>query len=421
MTRKQIVVIVSIVLVVLATASVVVWQRASGGDHAHEAGEIYYCPMHPTVTSDRPGSCPICGMKLVRRASLPQSKTAAQLAEDGKLAGSQATLAVSPAQQVMANVRTVRVVSGMDGTELITTGRVTFDERRVAQVTSYTAGRIEQLYANFTGDTVRRGSAVATIYSPDLYGTQRELIVAIENGERISSHSPQAIRSAGELVESSRTRLLLMGMSPAQITQLVADRKPVYATTIISPVSGIVTQKFVVRQQYVMAGQPLVEVADLTTVWVEADVFEQQLPDVRIGQRVSISSPSLPGRELPGAVAFIQPVLSGETRSANVRIELPNPDLQLKPDMFVTVKFSREARPAGLSVPPGAIIDRGQQQFVWVETAPGTFALRVVQVGARSSDRVEILSGLTEGENVVAEGAFLLDSEAQLQSPHGGH
>jgi Cu(I)/Ag(I) efflux system membrane fusion protein len=182
-----------------------------------------------------------------------------------------------------------------------------------------------------------------------------------------------------------------------------------------------VTQKLVVPQQYVMAGQPLVEVADLSTVWVEADVFEQQLPDVSIGQQVSISSPSLPGKELPGKVAFIQPVLSGETRSASVRIELPNPDLQLKPETFVTVKFSREARPSGLAVPPGAVIDRGQQQFVWVETAPGRFTLRAVQTGARSSDRVEILSGLTEGENVVAEGAFLLDSEAQLQSPHGGH
>ncbi len=415
MTRKQLLIVISIAVLLLATAAGVLWQRRSD-PHVRTASEseIYFCPMHPTVTSDRPGSCPICGMKLVKRATLPESAVAAQIAEDGRIDGA-TTLALSQGQQVMANVRTVRVVSGMAGAELVTTGRVTFDERRVAQVTSYTAGRIERLYANFTGDTVKQGGAVATIYSPDLYTTQNEFLVALANRDRSSTNA------ANDLVESSRRRLLLMGMPASQIERLVADRKAVYATTIISPVSGIVTQKMVVPQQYVAEGQPLIEVADLSTVWVEADIFEQQLPEIRTGQRVSISSPALPGTELPGTVAFIQPVLSGETRSASVRIDLPNRNLQLKPDMFVSVKFPREARAGGLAIPPGAIIDRGQQQFVWVETAPGAFSLRQVQTGTRSGDRVEILSGLREGESVVAEGAFLLDSESQLQAPHGGH
>jgi Cu(I)/Ag(I) efflux system membrane fusion protein len=207
-----------------------------------------------------------------------------------------------------------------------------------------------------------------------------------------------------------------MGMPASQIERLAADRKPVYATTIVSPVSGFVTEKFVVPQQYVAEGQPLVAVADLSTVWVEADVFEQQLPEIRIGQRVAITSPALPGQTLPGTVAFIQPVLSGETRSTSVRIELPNRNLQLKPDMFVSVTFATTAEPGRLSVPASAVVDRGQQQFVWVELASGRFSPRQVQTGTRSGERIEILSGLSEGESVVVEGAFLLDSESQLRS-----
>lgn len=414
MTRKQLLIVISIAVLLLATAAGVLWQRRSD-PHVQTASEseIYFCPMHPTVTSDRPGSCPICGMRLVKRATLPESAVAAQIAEDGRI-DSATTLALSQGQQVMANVRTVRVVSGMAGAELVTTGRVTFDERRVAQVTSYTAGRIERLYANFTGDTVKRGGAVATIYSPDLYTTQNEFLVALANRERSSTNA------ANDLVESSRRRLLLMGMPASQIERLAADRKPVYATTIISPVSGIVTQKMVVPQQYVGEGQPLIEVADLSTVWVEADVFEQQLPEIRVGQKATITSPALPGQVLTGTVSFIQPVLTGETRSTRVRVELANRNLQLKPDMFVSVTFTTEARPAVLSVPPTAVIDRGQQQFVWVEIAPGNYSLRQVQIGARTSDRVEILSGLSGGESVVAEGAFLLDSEAQLRGTGTG-
>ena len=417
MNRRMIIVISSIATLLLLGVAGVMWQRSTAEtEHSHETaqGDIYYCPMHPTVTSDKPGSCPICGMTLVKRR--PTADVATEIAESGKL-GDPAGVTISPAQQTMANVKTVRVTPGMMGSELVTTGKVTFDERRVAQVTSYTAGRIERLFADFTGDTVRRGDAVATIYSPELYGTQREFLVALANRDR-STGGPQQ-KMASDLVESSRRRLILMGMPSSQIDRLAADRKPVYATTITSPVSGIVTQKLVVPQQYVMEGQPLVEVADLSVVWVEADVFEQHLAGIRVGQRVTVSSPALPGQPLPGEVAFIQPVLSGETRSTRVRIELPNRNLQLKPDMYVSVTFSAEAPSEGLSVPAGAIVDRGQRQFVWVEVSPGRFSPRQVTTGARTSDRVEILSGLNPGENVVAEGAFLLDSESQLQPMPG--
>lgn len=415
MKRNQTLALIAVaVLLVLGTAGVMWYRGSAESTHEHETaqGEIYYCPMHPTVTSDKPGSCPICGMKLVKRRAPASSEVAADIAASGKLEGPSG-VTISPAQQTMANIRTVRVTPGTMSRELVTTGRVTFDERRVAQVTSYTGGRIERLFANFTGDTVRRGEAVATIYSPELYGTQREFLVALANRDRSAGSAQE--KMAADLVESSRRRLILMGMPPSQIDALARDRRPVYATTITSPVSGIVMQKLVVPQQYVAEGQPLVEVADLSVVWVEADVFEQQLASIRVGQRVTVTSPALPGQPLPGEVAFIQPVLSGETRSTSVRIELPNRNLQLKPDMYVSVTFTSEAASETLSVPAGAVVDRGQSQYVWVEVSPGRFSPRKVTTGTRTAERVEILSGLTGGESVVAEGAFLLDSESQLQ------
>jgi membrane fusion protein, copper/silver efflux system len=370
---------------------------------AQKVPDVYYCPMHPTVTSDKPGSCPICGMALVKRAEAAPAGARANVS----------AIALSPEQRVTGNVRTMRVELDTHTGELTTTGRVTFDERRLSQVTAYTGGRIEQLFVNFTGDTVRRGEAVGTIYSPDLFATQQEYLLALENRERMRRAGFAGARSASEdLVESTRRRLQLFGMSAGQLAQLERTRKPILATTIVSPVSGVVTKKLAVEQQYVTQGQPLLEVADLSTVWVEADVYEQ---------RVEISSPATPGRTFGGKVSFIVPVLQGTTRTAQVRVELPNPGLQLKPDMYVNARIIGAPAPAHIMVPASAVIDRGQRQFVWVETQPNVYEPREVRTGGRHGEQVVILSGLAPGDNVVVEGGFLLDSEAQLRSATSDH
>src|SRR5687768_3536508 len=199
----------------------------------------------------------------------------------------------------------------------------------------------------------------------------------------------QARSAADDLVDSTRRRLQLFGMTNAQIDRLATGGKPFFTTSIISQVSGVVTEKLVVPQQFVMQGQPLFQVADLTVVWVEADVYEQDLAKIAIGQRASVTVPSLPGVTLEGAIAFVQPTVSGESRATSVRVELPNRNLQLKPDMFVNVRlFAGSGRPS-LTVPVTAIVDRGQQQFVWVEVSPGSFAARQVTLGARTQDRSE--------------------------------
>lgn len=379
------------------------------------AADVYYCPMHPTVTSDRPGSCPICGMALVKRTAPAPSAAAAD--------GSVQAISLSPEQRVTGNVRTVQVALATHTGELVTPGRVTFDERRVAQVTAYTAGRIERLFVNFTGDSVRRGEAVATIYSPDVLATQQEYLLALANRERMRRAGFASARSASEdLVESTKQRLLLSGMSAGQIATLEKTRKPIFATTVVSPVSGVVTQKLAVEQQYVAQGQALLEVADLSNVWVEADVYEQQLPSVRVGDAVEITAAAVPGRTFRGKVSFIVPVLAGATRTARVRVDLANPGLVLKPDMYVSVRVIGAPAPPHIMVPASAVIDRGQSQFVWVETRPGTYEPREVTTGGRHGESIVMASGLREGDNVVVEGAFLLDSEAQLRgATSGGH
>lgn len=385
-----------------------------------QAQQVYYCPMHPSVQSDHPGNCPICGMALVKRTA----PAAGQLAGSGAVDQSLEAIAMSPEQRVTANVKTLRVALDTHTGDLVTTGRVTFDERRVAQVTAYAGGRIERLYVNFTGDSVRRGQTVASIYSPDLFATQQEYLLAVRNRERMQrSGFADASGASNDLVESTRRRLMLFGMTAGQVRQLERQGKPLYTTSIVSSVSGVVTRKLALEQQYVAQGQPLLEVADLSHVWVEADVYEQQLPNVQVGQKVTITSPATPGTELTGAVSFIQPVLTGATRTARVRIDLPNRGLQLKPDMYVNVRMFGPPAPPHIMVPASAVVDRGQKQYVWVETQPGTFEPREVRNGGRHGESVVIVSGLQDGDSIVIEGGFLLDSEAQLRgvTAGGGH
>ena len=382
--------------------------------HVEKAADVYTCTMHPSIVSDKPGSCPICGMALVKRTpATPSTSTAG---------ADIAAVSLSPEQRVTANVKTARVALDTHTGELVTTGRVTFDERRIAQVTSYTAGRIERLFVNFTGDSVHRGERVATIYSPELFATQQEYLLALENRERMRRAGFAGARSASEdLVESTRRRLNLFGMTAAQIAQLERTHKPIFATNITSSVSGVVTQKLAVEQQYVAQGQPLLEVADLSNVWVEADVYEQQLSSVHLGDRVEISVAAIPGRTFEGKVSFIVPVLAGATRTAKVRIDLANRGLQLKPDMYVNARILGAPAPPHIMVPASAVIDRGQKQFVWVETQPGSYEPREVRTGGRHGEAIVIASGLRAGEVVVVEGGFLLDSEAQLRGATGGH
>ncbi|HVR42869.1 MAG TPA: efflux RND transporter periplasmic adaptor subunit [Thermoanaerobaculia bacterium] len=399
----------------------IVWKLGRGEVHERAAEEaaLYYCPMHPTITSDAPGNCPICGMSLIRRVATDSE--AARLAAAGSTAALE-RISLSPTQRVIGNLATVPAEIAEWDERLTTTGSVTLDESRLSQVTAWIGGRIERLFVEFTGDLVRRGQPVALIYSPELYSTQQEYLLALANRERMRTAGfPDARSAADDLVDSTRRRLRLFGMSEPEIDELARNGTPFYTTTLHAPVSGIVVRKNVVPQQYVETGQPLLELADLSTVWVEADVYEKDLARIELGQAATIVSPAWPGRTFTGRVSFVEPLLSMQSRTNRVRIALPNPDMRLKPGMYVSVELASGAdRGSAVMVPRTAVVDRGDEQWVWVEAGAGAYEPRRVTTGGASGERIAILNGLRAGENVVVQGGFLLDSEARLRQMTAG-
>ena len=389
----------------------------SAAEHVAHAKDQYTCPMHPFILKDKPGSCPICGMTLVKKV---EGSTAG--AKEQEMLGQ---ISLSPTQQLLANVATVKVESMPLDKEINATGIVQYDQSRQAKVTAWVAGRIDRLHVDAVGAYVSKGRPVADVYSPDLVSAQQEYLLAIRSRDQLKDSPIQSISQGGEgLVSSSRQRLKLMGVKEWQISALEKGGQPDIRLSIYTPLSGVVIDKLVQVGQYVNVGDPLFNIADLSTVWVEVEVYENEFPFVKLGQRVDIVSQSYPGKTFNGRVSFIYPFLDPKTRTVKVRVELANHGLKLKPDMFVNALIKVRLADA-LTVPVTALMDTGKRQLVWVETKPGLFEPRDVKVGARVNDRVQIISGLLRGDKVAATGGYLIDSESQLKggggAGHAGH
>ncbi len=418
-SKKVVIPLAVILLLAAGGGGYYLWQQKEGGKGAQEAKQgqqgkvLYTCPMHPFIIKDKPGSCPICGMTLVKKVEGAQAS--------GKELAMLGHVSLSPTQMVMANVATTEAMAMPLNKEINAVGIVQYDQARQAKVTAWVAGRIDRLYVNTVGSYVSKGRPVAEVYSPDLVSAQQEYLLALKSREQFKNSPIQSISQGGEgLVASARQRLKLMGVKDAQIAGLEKAGQPNIRLSIYTPLSGVVIEKIALEGQYVNVGDPLFNIADLSTVWVEVEVYENEFPNIKIGQMVDIVSQSYPGRTFRGRVAFIYPFLDQKTRTVKVRVEIPNPGLRLKPDMFVnaTVKV-----PLGTSivVPVSAVMDTGQRQVVWVETKPGMFEPRDVKAGVRSGDNIQILSGLNAGEKVASSGGYLIDSEAQLKGGGGGH
>ncbi|HTG81589.1 MAG TPA: efflux RND transporter periplasmic adaptor subunit [Geobacteraceae bacterium] len=389
------------------------WHKGDGTEKQQtDAKVLYTCPMHPFIIKDKPGSCPICGMTLVKKVQAAQASTQEMKTLE--------QVSLSPTQMVMANVATTEAKSMPLSKEINATGIVQYDQSRQAKVTAWVAGRIDRLHVNKVGEYVSKNRPVAELYSPDLVSAQQEYLLALKSRDSLKNSPIQSISQGGEgLVASARQRLKLLGVKDEQIAGLEKAGQPNIRLPIYTPLSGIVIEKIALEGQYVNMGDPLFNIADLSTVWVEVEVYENEFPNIRIGQAVDIVSQSYPGKTFRGRVSFVYPFLDPKTRTVKVRVEIPNPGLKLKPDMFVNAVVKV---PLGSSivVPVSAVMDTGQRQMVWVETKPGAFEPRDVKVGARSGDNVQILSGLKGGEMVASSGGYLIDSEAQLKGG-GGH
>jgi Cu(I)/Ag(I) efflux system membrane fusion protein len=420
---------IPLVILILAATAGGGWYalQHKGHDHAAEgkaaAGkQLYTCSMHPFIIRDKPGTCPVCGMELIKKIdSGAVGETAAQTPEQKKQAEMLGHVALSTTQRVMANVATVEAKQEPLNKEINAVGIVQYDQSRQAKVTAWIAGRIDRLNVSTVGAFVSKDRPVAEVYSPDLVSTQQEYLLALRSRDQLKNSSIPSIAQNGEgLVASARQRLMLFGVKESQIAELERAGKPNIRLPIYTPLSGIVIEKMVQKGQYVNTGEVLFNIADLSRVWVEIEVYENEFPNIKIGQQVEILSQSFPGKPFSGRVSFIYPFLDPKTRTVKARVEMANPGMRLKPDMFVNAVI-KVALGKVLVVPVTAVIDSGKRQTVWVETTAGMFEPHDVQVGQRTDDKVQILSGLKPGDKVAVSGAYLIDSESQLKGGGGGH
>jgi Cu(I)/Ag(I) efflux system membrane fusion protein len=393
-----------------------------GGTKTETSGELYTCPMHPSVVQDHPGECPICSMTLV-----PKPRGAAKPAASMKPAEATppvpglAGVDLTPERIQLIGMKTAVVKREGLGGELRTVGTVEANERGLAQVTTRFGGWIQTLKVSATGEPIRRGQVLATIYSPDVLRAEQELLVTRGWGAGASTtpgaHDHES--PIAGLEQNARGRLELLGISPQDIDEVIKTGKPSEAMAIRSPVQGYVVAKNAVVGVAVQPGTVLFQVADLSSVWVTADVYEQDVARIHVGQRARLELTSFPGEMHVGKVQFVYPTLDSASRTLKVRLEFKNrfdrSGPRLRPGMFGTVHLDLPAT-AGLTVPAEAVVDTGESHYLFVAKEGGHFEPRLVKIGARLKDRVEILKGAAEGETVVTTGNFLVDSESRLRA-----
>jgi RND family efflux transporter MFP subunit len=412
--------------------------------------QYWHCPMHPQIVTQAPGKCPICSMDLVpiqgggAPAPAPAAKQERKIKywvspmdpgyvrdKPGKApcgmdlvpvyeeVGEEApgAIKVSAATIQSMGVRTAKVEVRPLSRLTLAVGRVTFNERNLATITTKVDGWAERLYVNATGDPVRRGQTLLSIYSPELVSAQEEYLLAVRNLKAMKdSPVKEMADGARRLADAARRRLAYFDISAAQIDALERTGQVKKNLTLSSPATGIVTKRMATQGMYVKAGMPLLEVADLSTVWVDADIYQYELPWIKVGQPVTMTLDYMPGETFPGKIDYIYPYLKEATRTAMVRLRFPNPGLKLKPEMFAQVKIESPVIHNAVVVPADAVIDTGLKQNVFIALGQGRFEPREVKLGVLGNDGMrEVLAGLKGGEDVVTSAQFMLDSESRFR------
>jgi membrane fusion protein, copper/silver efflux system len=452
----KIAIVLAAVLAVAGGIGLVTWYRGRGGSHAAHAAAEYFCPMHPTIVRDKPGECPICGMKLEKRgapgsaATTPAALSPGERrllfyrhpmdpsihsdkpardnmgmdyvpvyddeAQGGSTVEGRAAVKVPPDRAQLLGIRSVPVGSGFTAGSVRTVGRVAMDERRREVVHAKYEGYVEKLLVDFTGKPVRKGQPLLAIYSPELVAAQKEYLVARGAATRLGDSSiPGVARGGVELAEASRQRLRSFDVGPEEIAALEKAGIPRRTVTLRSPVSGVVVEKTAVEGMRVSPADRLYEIADLSHVWILAEVYEKDLGSVRVGLPARVTLATQPGGEWRGSVSFVSPTVKPDTRTVEARIDVDNVGGVLRPDMFVDVALEG-ASSAALTVPESAVIPTGERTLVFVDKGDGHYEPREVALGARVPGGYEVRRGLTAGDRVVVSANFLLDSESSLRA-----
>jgi multidrug efflux pump subunit AcrA (membrane-fusion protein) len=325
---------------------------------------------------------------------------------------------ITPERIQLIGVRTARVVRSAAGGELELVGFVTADETRLSRVQIRTSGWVRRLFVNATGGRVQAGDPLLTIYSPELFQSEQEFLIARGVGDSMPgmSHGGDGSADAGS---AGADRLLRLGIPAAEVRRLAAEGRAASEIVLRSPVSGTVIERGVVEGQYVGPDTPLLTVADLSHVWVMADYYEMDMGRVRVGDPARFTTDAMPGRAFEAKVDFVYPTVSSETRTLKARLDLANPEGALRPGMFGRVRVVGRAAPS-LSVPAEAVVNAGEHSYVFLAHAGGDFEPRLVWTGMPEGDRVQVLRGVAEGDTVVASASFLIDSESRLKAAIAG-
>ncbi|MGD9947018.1 MAG: efflux RND transporter periplasmic adaptor subunit [Desulfobulbus sp.] len=379
------------------------YDQALVATSAHEHKVQYTCSMHPFIIRDEPGSCPICGMALT---PLKGGESGGQ-SEEG--------IKIDPITQQNMGVRTAPVVKRNLEHTIRTVGLVAMADDRQYSVNSKIEGWIEQLYVDQLGQPVSKGQPLLSIYSPELVAAQQEYLLALTNRKRLGESPFREIATgSARLLEAARTRLSYWDISPEQLKMLERTGKPSKTLTLYSDHRGIVTRKKVLQGARIMAGEELLQIADLSTLWVNADIYEYELEWIQVGQKAEVDLPML-GQAISGRIDYLYPYLENATRTVKARIVINNPELALRPAMFANVRIVAKTASSILTIPATALLNSGNEQTVFVALGEGRFSPRTVTTGLRDDTLVEVRSGLAEGESVVVSAQFMLDSESRLR------
>jgi Cu(I)/Ag(I) efflux system membrane fusion protein/cobalt-zinc-cadmium efflux system membrane fusion protein len=386
-----------------------------GDAGAVDGHQLWTCGMHPDVIQDEPGSCPICHMDLV---PLRQEATSAPVYSDefGDAARGGATVTIDPTVVQNMNVLTAVAERGELAREIRTVGYLEYDQQKMVSVTTKYPGWIEKVFVNYVGEPVRKGQPLFEIYSPELVQTEQDLLSAIQFAQRMAGATEDAHRRALGLVEASRQRLRYWDVTDEQVRTLEETGKVFRTLTVMAPAGGVVMMRMPgLEGMAVKPGLELFHIANMSSLWLSVEAFENQIRWLQVGSQAEVSLSYFPGETFKGRVRFIEPQINEATRTVPLKLEVPNRDRRLRAGMYATVRFQPVVAQDGVLVPAPAVLRTGQRNLVVVADGRGRFTPREVSLGAEGNGRVEILSGVAAGEEVVTSAQFLIDSESNLR------
>lgn len=391
MTMKRIYLILILLLPLMITVGC---SEEKSKDKVVANKETYTCPMHPQVMQHEMGTCPVCGMDLVRF-------------EKGDAAGG---LQLNERQMTLANVRTMTIGDAGDGSGKQLNGRLVANPEQTSFISSRVAGRLDRLFVRQTGEQIKKGQPLYQIYSEQLATLQQEFLLALEQSAQFPDD-----KTFTQILSAARQKLRLYGQSEGQIRSLQHSRKASPDITFFAPESGTVAELSVTEGQYVAEGSPLLRLEGYQSLWVEADIYVSEIGQIKAGQQLRVVIPGWEDQPQMVEVSFINPVLQQGAQLLQIRAELPNPNNQWQPGLQAKVFLQATGAAKSLSLPQDALIRNGQGAHVWIETKPGHFEPRIVETGVEGSEGIVITSGLQSGDKVVISGAYLLYSEYMLK------